>query len=142
MNTPAAASVVLLYDGECAFCDRAVQFVLARDHARTFRFAPLQGEFARGVVERHPELRGVDSLILVERDPGSPSERVYVRSDGVLRVAQRLGGVWRWATLGRVVPRALRDAAYDAFARVRYRVFGRYDACLLPSPEQRAHFLD
>jgi predicted DCC family thiol-disulfide oxidoreductase YuxK len=142
MSAPARASVVLLYDGECAFCDRAVQFLLARDRAGTFRFAPLQGEFARGVLERHAELRGVDSLILVERDAGSTAERVYVRSDGVLRVAQRLGGVWRWATLARVVPRAVRDAAYDAFARVRYRVFGRYDACRLPSAEQRTRFLD
>jgi predicted DCC family thiol-disulfide oxidoreductase YuxK len=142
MNPPPAPAVVLLYDGECVFCDRAVQFVLAHDRAGVFRFAPLQGEFARGLLARHERLRGIDSLILVERDAGSDLERVYVRSDGALRVARHMGGIWRAAALGRLVPRVVRDVAYDAFARVRYRVFGRYDACRLPSAEQRARFLD
>src|SRR6185436_14356621 len=57
---------VLLYDGLCGFCNGTVQFVLARDRRGVMRFATLQGEFARGIVARHPELAGVDSLILVE----------------------------------------------------------------------------
>ena len=132
---------VLLYDGLCGFCDHAVKFVLARDRHARLRFAPLQGEFARGVLSRHPELAQVDSLILVERDARTGEERTFVRSDGALRVAQHLGGPWRLALLLRAVPRGLRDLAYDAFARVRYRLFGRHDACRLPAPEQRARFL-
>jgi predicted DCC family thiol-disulfide oxidoreductase YuxK len=142
MDTPTPApSPVLLYDGLCGFCDHAVQFVLARDRHVRLRFAPLQGEFARGVRARHPELAQVDSLILVERDARTGQERVYVRSDGALRVAHHLGGAWRLTALLRWVPRALRDLAYDGFARVRYRVFGRHDSCRLPAPAQRARFL-
>ena len=132
---------VLLYDGLCGFCDHSVQFVLARDRHARLRFAPLQGEFARGVLARHPELAGVDSLVLVERDAATGEERAFVRTDGALRVAHHLGGAWRLTALLRGVPRGLRDLAYDAFARVRYRVFGRHDACRLPAPEQRARFL-
>jgi predicted DCC family thiol-disulfide oxidoreductase YuxK len=131
---------VLLYDGLCGFCDGLVQFVLGRDPRGVLRFAPLQGEFARGVFERHPELRGIDSLILVEA-PATSDERVYVRSDGALRVARHLGGWWRAALVLRIVPRFIRDAAYNGFARIRYKVFGRYDACPIPSPEQRARFI-
>ena len=142
MSTPPPPEPpVLLYDGLCGFCDHAVQFVLARDRHARLRFAPLQGEFAQGVRERHPELAGVDSLVLVERDARTGHERVYVRSDGALRVAHHLGGAWRLAALLRVVPRALRDLAYDGFARVRYRVFGRHDTCPLPPPAQRSRFL-
>lgn len=132
---------VLLYDGLCGFCDRAVQFVLARDRHARLRFAPLQGEFARGVLARHPELAQVDSLVLVERDARSGQERIFVRSDGALRVAHHLGGAWRLTALLRVLPRGLRDLAYDAFARVRYRLFGRHDTCPIPAPAQRARFL-
>ena len=133
---------VLLYDGLCGFCDGTVQFILEHDRHGTLRFATLQGEYARGVIARHPELQGVDSLVLVEPANDSTSERVSVRSAGALRLARYLGGPWHLARAVAIVPRFLRDWAYDGFARVRYRVFGRYDSCPIPSPEQRARFID
>ena len=133
---------VLLYDGLCGFCDGTVQFILEHDRHGTLRFATLQGEYARGVIARHPELQGVDSLVLVEPADDSTSERVSVRSAGALRLARYLGGPWHLARAVAIVPRFLRDWAYDGFARIRYRVFGRYDSCPIPSPEQRARFID
>ena len=135
-------SPVLLYDGLCGFCDGTVQFILKHDRRGTLKFATLQGDFAREVIRRHPELDGVDSLVLVERDAVSGRENVYVRSDGALRVARYLGGAWNLTRAVVVVPRFLRDSAYDGFARIRYRVFGRYNSCPIPSPEQRARFID
>ena len=134
----APADVILLYDGLCGFCDRTVQFALKRDHARVIHFAPLQGETAKALLSHYQALRGVDSLILVERD--GKAERVSVRSDGVLRLLRYLGW-WRVFGVLRVVPRFLRDACYDAFARVRYQIFGRYESCPIPAPEIRARFL-
>ena len=133
---------VLLYDGLCGFCDGTVQFILKHDRHGTLRFATLQGEYARGVIARHPELQGVDSLVLVEPANDSTSERVSVRSAGALRLARYLGGPWHLTRAVAIVPRFLRDWAYDGFARIRYRVFGRYDSCPIPSPEQRARFID
>jgi predicted DCC family thiol-disulfide oxidoreductase YuxK len=131
---------VLLYDGLCGFCDGAVQFILRRDRHDRISFAPLQGDFARAVIARHTWLADVDSLILVEGT--GAAERAWVRSEGALRVARHLGGVWHAARLLRIVPRPIRDAAYDAFARIRYRVFGRRESCRIPSPAERARFLD
>ena len=131
---------VLLYDGLCGFCDRTVQFVLARDPGGPMHFAPLQGEYARQVMAEHPALRDVDSLILVEAV--AEPHLALVRSDAVLAIAGYLGWPWRAAVVSRIVPRALRDWAYDLFARHRYRLFGRYDACPLPSPGVRARFID
>ena len=131
---------ILLYDGVCGFCDRVVQFVLQHDRRGVIRFATLQGAFARALVARHPELAGVDSLIFVE-NPDTADERVFVRSDGALRVAHWLDTPWKAATALGIVPRVVRDAAYDAFARIRYRVFGRFETCPLPRPEYRQRFL-
>ena len=133
---------VLLYDGLCGFCDSTVQFILRHDRRGTLRFATLQGDFAREVTSRHPELAGVDSLVLVEPDAATGQEKVYVRSEGALHVARYLGGAWHLARVVAIVPRFLRDWGYDAFARIRYRVFGRYDSCPIPTPEQRARFID
>lgn len=104
------------------------------------RFAPLQGSFAAGVLARHSELRAADSLILVE-DDGS-GERVAVRSDAALAILRYLGGAWKLALGLRIVPRALRDWCYDRFARMRHRLFGRYDTCPVPSAEVRARFIE
>ena len=140
MTSAQQSAPVLLYDGLCGFCNGTVQFVLPRDRSQRIRFAPLQGEYAREVFARHPELAAVDSLILVESGANG-GERVSVRSDSVLRLAPYLGGPWRVGTVLRIVPRSLRDWAYDLFARNRYRLFGRYDSCPLPTPEQRRRFL-
>lgn len=131
---------VLLYDGVCGFCNKTVQMVLDHDRRGTMRFAALQSDYGRAVVGRHPELRDVDTVVLVEH-PGE-GERVHIRSDAALRVAAYLGGWWKAFLVGRIVPRLLRDAAYNLVARYRYRLFGKYDSCMLPPPEVRSRFLD
>jgi predicted DCC family thiol-disulfide oxidoreductase YuxK len=133
--------VVLLYDGLCGFCDRVVQFVLARDRKGTMKFAPLQGAYALGVLSRHPAMQNVDSLVLVRVSEGT--ETVVAQSEAVADILRYLGGVWSLlGALMRIVPRFVADAGYAAFARIRYRVFGRYNACPIPAPAQRARFID
>ncbi len=131
---------VLLYDGVCGFCNKTVQMILDRDRRGEMRFAALQSDYGRGVVARHPELEGVDSVVLVERAGGA--ERVYVRSEAALRVAAYLGGVWRFFLLARVIPAPVRDFFYNLVARYRYRLFGKYESCMLPPPQVRSRFLD
>jgi predicted DCC family thiol-disulfide oxidoreductase YuxK len=132
---------VLLYDGVCGFCNKSVRLILDHDRRGTMRFAALQSHYGQAVLRRHPELAGVDSVILVEPAPGG-GERVHVRSDASLRVAAYLGGFWKIFLAARLVPAPVRDFLYDLVARHRYKFFGRYDACPLPPPEVRARFID
>jgi predicted DCC family thiol-disulfide oxidoreductase YuxK len=129
---------VILYDGVCGLCDRTVRFVLRRDRAGRFRFATLQSAYAATVLARHGrDAADLDSVCLLV-DPDGPDERVLMRSDAVLVILHGLGGPWRLAAIGRWLPRPWRDAAYDAVARRRYRWFGRFDQCPIPSPQLRA----
>ena len=66
----------------------------------------------------------------------------FTRSDAALRVAAYLGGGWRLFLAAYLVPWPVRDLVYDVCARYRYRLFGKYDSCRLPSPATRARFLD
>jgi predicted DCC family thiol-disulfide oxidoreductase YuxK len=131
---------VLLYDGVCGFCNKSVQLILDHDQRGTLRFAALQSDYGQSVIERHAELRGVDSVVFVEQATGG--ERVHTRSDAALKVASYLGGFWKLFLAAKVLPRGLRDYCYDLFARNRYKFFGKYDACMLPPPEVRSRFLD
>jgi predicted DCC family thiol-disulfide oxidoreductase YuxK len=137
-----SSAPILLFDGVCGLCDRTVQFVLRHDPEGRFRFAPLQSEFAHAVLERHGRDPGeLDTMYLV-LDPGTPRERVLAKSDGVLAVLKGLGGAWPLLTIAGLLPRRLRDRAYDVVARNRYRWFGRYDQCPLPRPEVRERFIE
>jgi predicted DCC family thiol-disulfide oxidoreductase YuxK len=133
---------VLLYDGLCGFCDRLVGFLLRRDRQQIFHFAPLGGVFASNLLNRHPHLKTVDSLVLVENS-GLEHEVVWVRSEAVRRISRDLGGMWRIADLLlSIVPKWLQDSGYDIFARNRYRWFGRYDACRVPNSSALDRFLE
>lgn len=138
----ATAPPILLYDGTCGFCAESVQLVLRHDRRRTLRFAALQGAFGRRVLGRHPALEGIDSMVWVEPGRAGAGERVLVRADAALRVARYLGGWWMLAEAGRVLPRLLRDAAYDAIARRRHRILGSGATCLIPAPGDRDRFID
>ncbi len=133
---------ILLYDGTCGLCDRAVQFTLRHDHGDLFRFAPLQGDCAASILGRHAlDVSQLSTVVLV-LDPQLPTERLLTRSDAALAVLATLGVPWSLiAAVGRLCPRGVRDHIYDWVARHRYRMFGRHDACTLPATEQRKKFL-
>ncbi len=133
--------LVLLYDGVCGLCNGVVRWILRRDRAGRFRFAPLQEELARTLLRRHGlDPDDLDSVVLV-RDRGLPTERLERRARAILGVAREVGGMGRLGVLVAWLPTPLLDLAYRCVARVRYRLFGRHDACPLPAPEHRAKFL-
>ena len=133
---------VVLYDGVCGLCSRLLQFLLRNDRRQVFSFASLQSAVGRSIVERSGGNPAQLTSFYVVADYQTAASRVFTRSDAALFVADALGWPWKAAQLIRLVPRAVRDRAYDVVARSRYRVFGRYDRCLVPSPEFRGRFID
>jgi len=142
VNAPATDSrYLVLYDGQCGFCDRSVQWLLDHDRDKVLRFAPLDGPTARRVRQRHPRMPlDLDSIVFVETDPRG-RERVYWYSRAVLRICRRLPGPWSLLGVFSLLPGVLTDLAYRGFARVRYRIFGRLEQCRIPAPDERARFL-
>lgn len=133
-----AVSPVIVYDGVCLLCSRWVRFLLQRDHQGRYRFASMQSETGRNLLQTH----GLDpdspfSMLLVEGGKG------YTDTTAIARVLRGLPHR-RWHWLGGLmlrVPRTLRDVAYRFIARHRYRLFGRSDQCFMPSPEQQSRFI-
>jgi predicted DCC family thiol-disulfide oxidoreductase YuxK len=127
-------SEVLYYDGSCAMCHGFVRFLLAEERTGTLRYAPLQGTHFQASVPESMRAGLPDSLILRTQDG-----TLHLRSAAVIQVMTELGGLWTAAAqLLRLVPRALRDGAYDVIGGLRYRVFGRAaDACPVLTPQLR-----
>lgn len=137
------ANPIILYDGVCGLCNRLVQFLLRHDKRGQLRFASLQSDFAAKVLLRHGlDPKDLDTFHFVE-NYDQPDERVFERSDAVVKAGRELGGIWATlAAIGKVLPRAVRDLLYRIIARNRYRVFGKYETCMLPDSNQRSRFLD
>jgi predicted DCC family thiol-disulfide oxidoreductase YuxK len=136
---------LMLYDGLCELCNRAVQWVIKHDHADHFRFAPQQSALAAAILARH----GIDRAAMLKSnsvylvlDAGSEHERVLTQSDVTVNMLLLLGGRARIVgNLLRLVPAFLRNAAYGLFARNRYRLTRQYEVCPLPSAAERMKFV-
>ena len=133
---------VILFDGDCGLCHRAVRFVLKKDRAGRFSYAPLKGDFAREVERRHAVALSEFDSIVVLSNAGSADERLAFRSDATVAVLKQLPG-WKvvGAALG-LVPKFMRDACYRWIAKHRLRFFGRSELCNLPTEETALRFLD
>jgi predicted DCC family thiol-disulfide oxidoreductase YuxK len=127
---------VILFDGVCVFCSRWVRFVADRDTQKRFRFTTIQSAYGA----RLAEALGIDAS-----DPDTNAVIhggiAYKKSDGALTVLSNLPR-WRFARLFFFVPRPLRDAVYNLLARNRYRIFGKFDACIVPDADLRARVLE
>lgn len=127
---------IVFFDGVCGLCNHSVNWLLSRDVAHKLRFAPLQGETA---IQSVPAaIREQLSTLVLLRDG-----QVFVRSGAVSRILMTIGGKWWLAgALLWLIPFPLRDLGYRIVSALRYRLFGKHDACRLPTPLERAVFLD
>jgi predicted DCC family thiol-disulfide oxidoreductase YuxK len=137
-GSPGSQPHIVFYDGVCGLCDRFVRFIVRRDRARKFRFAALQSELAARELATH----GVRAADLDTVYVLAGGRRLLRKSRAVLFVLAQLGGVWWVLSLARVVPAVISDRLYALVASVRYRVFGRLEACRVPTSEERTRFLD
>jgi predicted DCC family thiol-disulfide oxidoreductase YuxK len=127
---------IILFDAMCVLCSANAQFVLNNDRHGHFLLASMQGEIGCALYRKF----GIgptapDTLVVVTGDTALRD------SNAVLSIYHGLGWPWRILSALRIIPRFLRDPAYRFIARNRYRIFGKRDACWLPSAEQARRVL-
>ncbi len=127
---------IVLFDGDCHFCNKSVQFIIKRDPTAIFSFASLDGRIGERLRKEYELPSSSDSFILIENG------RLYDESTAGLRVAKRLKGLWKILYIGIVIPKPIRDAVYRVIANNRTKLFGKKGACPIPTPEMRKRMLD
>lgn len=129
---------VLLYDGECGVCNRAVQWILAHERSHTLRFLALQSDRGKSLIKSANVSADVDSLLWIEWRDGRVKALKW--SDSLIAVLIYVGGPWRLLAPLRWIPAPLRDAAYRLFAKHRLKIAA--PSCLVPTAATRQRFLD
>jgi predicted DCC family thiol-disulfide oxidoreductase YuxK len=127
---------IILFDGVCNLCNGFVQFVIRRDERKCFIFGALQSEKAKEILS-HFNLpkENFKTIILIEDD------KVFTQSTAVLKIAKQLNG-WKLFYAFIIIPKFIRDFVYSIVSKYRYKIFGKRDACMIPTPELKGRFLD
>jgi predicted DCC family thiol-disulfide oxidoreductase YuxK len=131
----ATSPPLLVYDGSCGFCSRAVQFILRHEQRDDLCFVPRDSPLGQSL-RRQFHLEQVESLLWIA------DGQAAIESNAVLRAAKYLGGFWALlSAMGSLVPSPLRDWGYRFVARNRRKFASAQTICLTPSAEQRTRFL-
>ncbi len=128
---------LIVFDGECVLCSRFFQFMLRHDREQRFSFATAQSALGQRLYRERglPTDEFETNLVFVDG-------HCYQRLDAFAAAMRALPGAWPLLGLCRFLPGFVKDPLYHAVARNRYRIFGRTETCMVPSPELRARFLD
>lgn len=124
---------IILFDGDCNFCNFWVRFIIKRDKKDIFRFASLNSDFAKKNITKNAIT--TDSIILIE------DGEIYFKSTAALKITKHLFGLWKVAYCFIIIPAFLRDGIYDAIAKNRYQWFGKTTCDFTTNNDTKNKFL-
>ncbi len=125
---------IILFDGECHFCNGSVQFIIKRDPKGIFSFASLQSEIGQSLLNEFNIPKEEDSLILIS------GNRCFSKSSAALNICKDLRYLWKFCYFFIIIPISIRDGVYNLIAKNRYKLFKK-TSCNIPSPEEKKRFL-
>lgn len=127
---------VVLFDGVCRLCSAWARFLIKFDRDRRFKLATVQSPEGQAILQWHGfPTDYYETMLLVE------GQNMYTKSSAFFRVMRRLPWPWPMVCIGWVVPSIVRDWFYDRVALNRYRLFGRYETCIVPDKDHDSRFL-
>lgn len=127
---------IIFFDGVCNLCNASVQFVIKRDVKDHFRFSALQNEQAKEYLKEF-KISPLNSNTILLLENG----KLYTQSTAALRITRQLSGLWPLCYGLIVIPAFIRDAVYKTISKYRYKIWGRSETCMIPSPELKTKFL-
>lgn len=126
---------VIIFDGVCNLCCGWVRFLIHADKKELLRFSPMQSDYAKIALESIGLNPGqINTVVYIK------GKRHYTESNAALEILKDLGGIWHLFAIFRIIPRFMRDFVYRIVARSRYRIFGKKNTCMVPSPALQKRF--
>jgi predicted DCC family thiol-disulfide oxidoreductase YuxK len=125
---------ILFYDGDCSFCNRAVNFVLKHKKlGNTIYFSSLHSDFAIKELKNHKINIRMDTLYYLTRN------KVYDKSSASVMLAKRFKFPYQLLLAFYIIPKFIRDFVYDQIAKRRQKIGKPY--CFVPKEEDKKWFL-
>ena len=121
---------IIFYDGYCVVCSRFIKFLIKIDKDKMYSFANISSQVSTKILGERMKGQDIGKFIILYTD-----HEIYKKSDAVIKIFTGFGGAFTILNILKIFPKVLRDFIYDSFAKYRYRLFGKYDKCDVPSKE-------
>lgn len=127
---------IVLFDGECNFCNKTVLFIIKYDTNNIFHFTSQQSDIGRQLLKDFGyESKSPQTIILLN------SKTLHVKTDAIIQISKQLTGFPRILIALQIIPKKIRDFCYDQFSKYRYTIFGKKTDCEIPTNNIREKFL-
>ncbi|OYU39996.1 MAG: DUF393 domain-containing protein [Pseudorhodobacter sp. PARRP1] len=128
---------LIVFDGTCVFCSAFFRFMWRHDRAQKFHYTTAQSPLGQALYAAlNLPLTEFETNLVITHG------QIHQRLDAFAAAMAELPLPWRWLRHCRLLPGVVKDAIYKPIARNRYRIFGRYDTCLIPDAALKSRFLD
>ena len=126
---------ILFFDGFCNLCNGLVWFIIRKEIGAKIKFVPLQSQTGQSLLKKFDlEPFDIDSVVYFTGD------KIYLKSSAVLHILKEIGGGWSLFYGFIVIPKFIRDFFYNMIAWNRYKIFGKRNTCMVPSPDINKRF--
>jgi predicted DCC family thiol-disulfide oxidoreductase YuxK len=127
---------IVLFDGVCAFCNFWVNFAISNDKNKRLKFATLQSEKGLSILNNYRiNSNEINSVICLSNNV------LFTQAEAVIQISKQLSGLGKMGMVLKIFPKRLRNNLYNLIAKNRYRLFGKYDQCIIPTKEKLQWFL-
>lgn len=129
---------ILLYDDECGFCSRFIEFIWKNDRNQAIYFCSLRSEKGKNILgENGVHTIDLETVYYIENGVH------YKRSQAIFQVLRQLKFPLCMITLFGCLPKQLTDYVYDQVARRRHILSKKtaISGCTIPPPVVRDRFI-
>jgi len=131
-----AGEQVILFDGICKLCNGWSRFIIRFDRQHKFKLCSVQSEQGQAILQwfGYPT-DYFETMLLIDGD------HALEKTDAFISIVRQLPYPWKLICCIKLFPRSWRDWVYDRIALNRYKIFGKYPMCVLPTPDTETRFV-
>ncbi|MCK8105726.1 DCC1-like thiol-disulfide oxidoreductase family protein [Pseudoalteromonas sp. 2CM41L] len=122
---------IILFDAQCKLCSAWCNFIIS-----IFKLCSVQSPKG-ALLLTHFGFSTTQYATMVYLQNG----KAYTQSHAFFEVVKQLGYPYKLATVFSVLPSTFNNWLYDKIALNRYTLFGKYQYCRIPNPEDAKHYL-
>ena len=125
---------IVVFDGVCVLCNRFFNWLIKNDKDEKFMYTNFQSDFSK---KNNLKLKDINSVAVIKTN----GEKIY-KVQAVYYILKKIDRYFIIQILLKLLPLFLTNICYDLIANFRYRIFGKYETCIIPNENVRKNFIN
>ncbi|GIR98339.1 MAG: thiol-disulfide oxidoreductase [Flavobacteriaceae bacterium] len=125
---------IVVFDGVCVLCNRFFNWLIKNDKDEKFMYTNFQSDFSK---KNNLKLKDINSVAVIKTN----GEKIY-KVQAVYYILKKIDRYFIVQILLKLLPLFLTNICYDLIANFRYRIFGKYETCIIPNENVRKNFIN